>query len=228
MDEDDSFAKTGNVLVTKQSKLVATLIMEGKNQLISVDCDFLMRVWALETKKQVTALLLRSGQQKKMTCAAIDAKEKHLAISDEEGLITIHNIHSGGILHSLQKVGTELSRIEFFTENTNFWLAAVGWEGKMVFVKPPMYQKNTYSVPLVLKQTPHSGDIYTFDFMEIFAATAGLDNKVCIWNSISGTVRSIITMPRRDGRPNIFVSMLKFIQTSQVGEGYPATLLMVV
>lgn len=61
MDEDDSFAKTGNVLVTKQSKLVATLIMEGKNQLISVDCDFLMRVWALETKKQVTALLLRSG-----------------------------------------------------------------------------------------------------------------------------------------------------------------------
>ena len=51
MDTDDSFANTGNVLVTKSSKLVATLIMEGKNQLISVDCDFLMRVWALENKK---------------------------------------------------------------------------------------------------------------------------------------------------------------------------------
>jgi hypothetical protein len=51
MDADDSFAKTGNVLVTKQSKLVATLLVEGKNQLISIDCDFLMRVWSLENKK---------------------------------------------------------------------------------------------------------------------------------------------------------------------------------
>jgi hypothetical protein len=31
MDADDSFAKKGNVLVTKQSKLVATLMVEGKN-----------------------------------------------------------------------------------------------------------------------------------------------------------------------------------------------------
>lgn len=61
MDAEDSFATTGNVLVTKQSKLVATLMVEGKNQLISIDCDFLMRVWSLETKKQVTALLLRSA-----------------------------------------------------------------------------------------------------------------------------------------------------------------------
>jgi hypothetical protein len=44
-----------------------------------------------------------------MTCAAIDAPEKHLAISDEEGLITIHNIHSGGVLHSLTKVGVEIT-----------------------------------------------------------------------------------------------------------------------
>jgi hypothetical protein len=36
-----------------------------------------------------------------MTCAAIDKKEKHLAIADEEGVISIHNIHSGGILYQL-------------------------------------------------------------------------------------------------------------------------------
>jgi WD40 repeat protein len=141
-----------------------------------------------------------------MTCAAIDKKEKHLAISDEEGLITIHNIHSGGVLHSLPRVGTEISRIDFFIENTNFWLAAVGWDAKMAFIKTPMYQKNTYSVPLVLKQTPHQGDIFTMDHLEIFAATGGVDNRVCIWNAVSGTVRSIITMPRRENRPNIFIS----------------------
>jgi hypothetical protein len=44
-----------------------------------------------------------------MTCAAIDSKEKNIAISDEEGLITIHNIHSGGILHSLTKIGVEIT-----------------------------------------------------------------------------------------------------------------------
>jgi hypothetical protein len=62
MEEDESFLQTGNVLVTKQSKLVTTIIVEGKQQLISIDCDFLMRVWALDTKKQVTALLLRQQQ----------------------------------------------------------------------------------------------------------------------------------------------------------------------
>jgi hypothetical protein len=65
----------------------------------------------------------------------MDHKEKQLAIADEEGLITIHNIHSGGVLHSLPRLGSELSRLLFFKDNTNFWLAAVGWDGKMALVK---------------------------------------------------------------------------------------------
>lgn len=141
-----------------------------------------------------------------MTCAAIDPKEKHIATADEDGLITIHNIHSGGILHSLPKIGTEITQISFFNNNTNYWLVAAGWEGKMAFIKPPMYQKNSYSVPMQLKQTPHTGDIYTLDHFDIFVATGGVDNKVCLWNSISGTVRSIIDMPKRENRPNIFVN----------------------
>jgi WD40 repeat protein len=115
-----------------------------------------------------------------------------LAISDEEGLITIHNIYSGGILHSLQKIGTELTRIEFLKDNTNYWIAAVGWEAKLVLIKPPMYQKNTYTVPMIVKKTPHKGDIYALDHSDGLLATGGVDNKICLWNSISGTVRSII------------------------------------
>lgn len=106
-DGDDS----NNEAASKQSKIVSILMVEGKNQILSIDCHFLMRVWSLQTKKQVTALLVRSGQHKEMTCAAIDGKEKHLAISDEEGLITIHNIHSGGVLHSLPKIGSEITKI---------------------------------------------------------------------------------------------------------------------
>jgi hypothetical protein len=44
-----------------------------------------MRIWALDTGKQVTTMLLKAKSKKKLTCAAIDEKEKHLAISDEEG-----------------------------------------------------------------------------------------------------------------------------------------------
>lgn len=66
---------------------------------------------------------------------------------------------------------------------------------------------------MILKQTPHVGDIYTFDHMDIFVATGGVDNKVVIWNAISGTFRKTFNMPRRDNRPNIFVSQLKFIKT---------------
>lgn len=77
--------------------------------MIGVDQDFMMRVWARGSKKLVTALLLRPNQVKKLTCAAVDHKEKYLAVGDEEGVITIHNIHSGGVLHTLPKIGVEVT-----------------------------------------------------------------------------------------------------------------------
>jgi hypothetical protein len=81
---------------------------------------------------------------------------------------------------------------------------------------------------MIVKQTPHQGDIYTLDYMDQLSATGAVDNKVCIWNAVSGTIRSIITMPRREGRPNIFVSQVRFFRTTHMGtEGYPATLLLV-
>ena len=118
--------------------------------------------------------------------------------------------------------------IEFLLDNTNFWLVAVGWDGKMVFIKHPMFQKNSYTVALVLKKAPHSGDIYTLDHVDAFLATGGVDNKVCIWNSVAGTVRSIIKMPKRDGRFNIFVNLVRFTKTKQAGYDYPVILLFVV
>jgi WD40 repeat protein len=87
--------------VTKSSKLVSVIILENKDQLVTLDSDYLMRIWSLSTGKQVTTLLLKAKSKKKLTCATVDMKEKHLAISDEEGQITIHNLHSAGVLHTL-------------------------------------------------------------------------------------------------------------------------------
>ena len=62
------------------------MILETKNQLITIDSDFLMRIWSLKTGKQVIAMLLKThSTKKKLTCAAIDPKEKYIALSDEEG-----------------------------------------------------------------------------------------------------------------------------------------------
>lgn len=74
--------------------------------MVTLDQDCLMRVWSLHTGRQVMTLLLKTHLKnnqinKKLTCGAVDPKEKYLAVCDEEGLITIHNIHSAGILHSL-------------------------------------------------------------------------------------------------------------------------------
>lgn len=109
-----NYTETGNVLVTNSSRLVSVLILENKDQLVTLDSDYLMRIWSLSTGKQVTTLLLKTHLKtneitKKLSCAAVDPKEKFLAIADEEGLITIHNIHSAGILHSLQKIGSDMS-----------------------------------------------------------------------------------------------------------------------
>ena len=59
LDFDSLFTKKG--ISNQQSKIVSVLFVENKNQILTIDCDFLMRVWSVQTKKQVTALLLRSG-----------------------------------------------------------------------------------------------------------------------------------------------------------------------
>jgi len=106
-----------------------------------------------------------------------------------------------------------MSQLQFFTGNTNFWLAAVGWEGKVAFIKQPMFQKNTYTIPIILKKSVHVGDIYTIDHVDNYAATGGVDNKVCLWNSQSGTVRAIIDLPKE--KPNTFISTVRFVKTSK-------------
>jgi len=55
----ESYADTGNVLVTSQSKLISVLFLDSKSQLVTVDSDCMMRVWDLHTGKQVTTLLLK-------------------------------------------------------------------------------------------------------------------------------------------------------------------------
>jgi hypothetical protein len=50
-ENSESYSNTGNVLVTKQSKLVTVLIIESKDELVTLDSDYLMRIWSISTGK---------------------------------------------------------------------------------------------------------------------------------------------------------------------------------
>lgn len=104
-----------------------------------------------------------------------------------------------------------MTQIKFFRGSNNFWFAAVGWEGKVAFIKTPMFQKNNYAVPIIMKQAVHAGDVYALDFNSQFIATGGVDNKVCIWNTLSATVRTKLDLPL--DQPNTFIFSLKFMKT---------------
>lgn len=155
-------------------------------------------------------MLLKQGSDKKVTCAAIDREEKYLAVSDEDGLITIHNIFSAGTLYKLEKIGSELTQLHFFSSSTNFWIVACGWEGKLAFVKSPMAGKQVHNIPILLKTSGHQGDIYTIDYSTHYVVTGGVDNKVCLWNALTGTLRCRLSLPKP--KPNVFVTCVRFFK----------------
>ena len=125
-------------------------------------------------------------------------------------MISVHNIYSAGTLYTMSQLNTELSSIYFFKENTNFWMAAIGWGGKVIFVKTPIYQKASYSVPMLVKESAHSGDLFAIDHLDNFLATGGLDNNIVLWNFQTGNVRQKISVPKSGA--NIFICSLKFIK----------------
>jgi hypothetical protein len=101
-------------------------------------------VWNALTGKAETSHLLDLDKQKKLTCAVADENEEYLAIANECGEITIHNINSTGVLHHLENMNTEVTNIKFFVGATNFWLAATCWEGKVAFYSKPAFTQNRY------------------------------------------------------------------------------------
>lgn len=64
---------------------------------------------------------------------------------------------------------------------------------------------------MIVKSSVHVGDLYAIDQIDNYVATGGVDNKVIIWNSLSGSVRTEITLPK--ARANTFINYLKFVKT---------------
>ncbi len=48
-----------NVLVTKHSKLVTALFLETHHQIITLDTDYLLRVWDIASGTQLNTFLLK-------------------------------------------------------------------------------------------------------------------------------------------------------------------------
>ena len=126
------------------------IVVEKKNLLYTIDSDYLIRVWSLKTHKPITSYLLAENkggrEENKLTCAVADEESRFLAVGNEKGEISVHNIHSAGLLYQLDNLGAEVCALQFFIGATNFWLAAVGWEGRVSFFAKPIMSKNHYVV----------------------------------------------------------------------------------
>jgi WD40 repeat protein len=112
-----------------------------------------------------------------------------LAIANEDGQITVHNIHSSGVLYNLEKLKNEITSIQFFMGSTNFWIAATCWEGKVNFFSQPTISKTNYNVRMISRSNGHSHDVLCQDINEVYVATSGVDNKLVIWNTFTGNLK---------------------------------------
>lgn len=125
------------------SRLVSALFIKSKNLIYTIDSDYLVRIWNLHTGQSESSHLLKlpskDGSKLRITCAAIDEKEKLLAIANEQGEIFVLNIHSTGLLYQLEKINSEVTNLKFFVGATNLWIAASCWEGKVAFFTVPAF-----------------------------------------------------------------------------------------
>ena len=115
------------------------IILEKKRLIYTIDSDYFIRIWDIKTGKSITSFLLDLNRDRKLTRAVVDKEEKYLAVANDIGEISIHNVHSTGVLHVLEKLNTEVTNMKFFVGATNFWLAATCWEGKVAFFNVPAF-----------------------------------------------------------------------------------------
>lgn len=208
----EAYENNQQVLVTKTSRLASVIILEKKRLIYTIDSDYFIRIWDIKTGKSITSFLLDLNRDRKLTRAVVDKEEKYLAVANDIGEISIHNVHSTGVLHVLEKLNTEVTNMKFFVGATNFWLAATCWEGKVAFFNVPAFTQNRYQVKSMVKQEGFA-DSLALDICEVYMATAGVDNRVLIWNTFTASLKQKIQLPKRD--PGVYVTAIKFLPQFQ-------------
>ena len=85
--------------------------------------------------------------------------------------------------------------MRFFVGATNFWLAAAGWKGNVSFYAKPIMSKSNYVVRQERRDGVHSADVLAMAICDVYMATGGMDCCVGIWNTFTGTLKQMVSLP---------------------------------
>ena len=78
----------------------------------------------------------------------------------------------------------EISDLAFFHKQTNYWVAATLWDGKVAFLQRPLNDKGGEIIRAKKVESNHHLDVICLDITENnHMATVSLDHTIVFWNS---------------------------------------------
>ena len=85
------------------------------------------------------------------------------------GTVQINNIYSGAVLYNkaeenmLDLGPQEISNLAFFHKQTNFWVTATLWDGKVAFLKRPLKDQGGEVIHTMKVESKHNRDVVCID-----------------------------------------------------------------
>ena len=91
----------------------------------------------------------------------------------------------------------EISMLAFFQKQTNYWIAATLWDGKVAFLQRPLKDKGTGEIIREKKvNSTHARDVICIDITDNnHMATASIDNSIIFWNTYNGKEGKKVDVP---------------------------------
>ena len=114
----------------------------------------------------------------------------------------LNNIYSGSVLYNkahenmIDLGPQEISDLAFFHKQTNYWVAATLWDGKVAFLQRPLKDKGGEIIREKKVDSRHARDVLCLDITEgNHMATASLDNSIIFWNIYNAKEGKRIKIP---------------------------------
>ena len=137
-----------------------------------------------------------------ISCVRLSSDNKHFVVAFEGGSMQINNAYSGTLLYNKTEESKinlehEVANLSFFGKQTNFWVAATLWDGRIAFLLRPGNLKGPEVVQWRKLASSHKRDVTCLDISHNNTmVTASIDNIIVFWNSYNGKESKVIYMCR--------------------------------
>ena len=207
------------VLPSSKTKLIGCFLNCEAARMFTIDIDCLIRQWDLLTGRCIRSYPLEKPSQaneqntstnnlshfkqhKQIQSVTLCPEKAVIAVALNGGNVQINNIYSGTVLYNkaaenqMDLSPFEVTDLAFFHKQTNYWVAATQWEGRVAFIQRPLKQKGSEIIREKKVESRHGRDVICLDITnQNHMATAALDHSIIFWNTFSGSEGKCIVMP---------------------------------